>query len=389
MQRVAAIDEIFGDEEKHYYDDFKNPDDLAQCMIDADIIYVHSMYRAEEIIDNYRLFGYKIITDLHGVVPEEEDYAGNPGRSQYLASVEAEVFKHCTRFVAVTEAMADYYKLKYKLSRRVLWIVLPIFEVEDYVDENKRLYNSIVYAGGAQRWQNVDLMVDAINRSDTGYTFNIFSHSEEAFKAIEASKSSKVRLRSAPAHQVMQSYKKSDMGFVLRDDIVLNRVACPTKLIEYLSHGVVPIVLSPKIGDFEKLGYQYVTLEEFLAGGITENRLKDAMRANYKVYARLKKQTQVGIARLIDIATKTRSQKKELPSSDLLLKLYISDNNKLSSKSTKIAYLEYQVETQVRMIEEYADAARYYKDELTGLRKSLKYPIKTYEFLKSRRHKLQ
>ena len=81
LQRVEAIDEVFSAEEKHYYDDFNSKDELAQCMVGADVIYVHSLYRAEEIIDSYETFGHKIITDLHGIAPEEEEYLGNPWRA--------------------------------------------------------------------------------------------------------------------------------------------------------------------------------------------------------------------------------------------------------------------------------------------------------------------
>jgi len=43
-------------------------------------------------------------------------------------------------------------------------------------------------------------------------------------------------------------------------------VACPTKLIEYMLNGIIPIVLNPYIGDFKELGYSYISLERLEKG---------------------------------------------------------------------------------------------------------------------------
>ena len=70
----------------------------------------------------------------------------------------------------------------------------------------------------------------------------------------------------ASKQQLKDDYAGTDFGMVLRDDHVVNRVSCPTKLFDYLCHGVVPIVRSPLLGDFEEYGYSYVTETEFSEG---------------------------------------------------------------------------------------------------------------------------
>ena len=65
-------------------------------------------------------------------------------------------------------------------------------------------------------------------------------------------------------------YGAADLGLILRDDTPVNRVACPTKLAEYLYFGLVPVVRSPRLGDFPELGYAYVTEEEFREGFIPD-----------------------------------------------------------------------------------------------------------------------
>ena len=66
-------------------------------------------------------------------------------------------------------------------------------------------------------------------------------------------------------------------GLVLRDDSAVNRVACPTKLAEYLYFGLIPVVRSPRLGDFEELGYAYVTEQEFRDGFIPDAASRDWM----------------------------------------------------------------------------------------------------------------
>jgi hypothetical protein len=61
-------------------------------------------------------------------------------------------------------------------------------------------------------------------------------------------------------------YSAADFGFIVRDKSPVNGVACPTKLIEYLCYGVIPIVELVEIGDFAAYGYEYVSLADFNEG---------------------------------------------------------------------------------------------------------------------------
>ena len=67
-------------------------------------------------------------------------------------------------------------------------------------------------------------------------------------------------------------YSIAHYGYVLRDDITVNNVACPTKIADYFKYRVVPIVSSPKIGDFLELGMRYITLEDFNNGKLLSKK---------------------------------------------------------------------------------------------------------------------
>ena len=68
----------------------------------------------------------------------------------------------------------------------------------------------------------------------------------------------------------------ASLGFILRDNNAVNRVACPTKLVEYIQHKVIPIMDSPQIGDFYEKGLKYVSISDFVRGDIPneEERVK-------------------------------------------------------------------------------------------------------------------
>lgn len=64
----------------------------------------------------------------------------------------------------------------------------------------------------------------------------------------------------------------------MRDPVLLNQVACPTKLVEYLYWGVVPIVSTPSIGDFAELGFAYVLLDDFCVRRLSDGSAVSEMR---------------------------------------------------------------------------------------------------------------
>lgn len=311
LQRVAAIDEVFNTEERIYSEDIHDNRVLAEHIMRADVIYVHSIYRANMIIEYYPLFGEKIITDLHGIVPEEEEYAGNSSMYDVMSKVEQTVFENSSRFVAVTNAMVSHFKHKYKLAKDARWVVLPIFDTKPLKRKDlKSEPDHVVYAGGTQPWQNISKMVDAINLVGSDYKFDILTHDPAAFGSVKEVNMSHVSIKTVSSDQVAEYYKRAHLGFVLRDDVLVNRVACPTKLIEYLGSGVVPIIVSSKIGDFRELGYQYVTYNQFISGKkLSYKKYIKAVETNYAVFNRLVEQSKKGKRDLLDIYREAKTNK--------------------------------------------------------------------------------
>jgi hypothetical protein len=326
MQRVAAIDERFAGYERIYlkisFLRYLLPDrrpvatkaiayrlnlfvhlPLILVLISrARIVYVHSVGNALAIVPAY-LFK-RVVTDLHGAVPEEFRMAGKVLAAWRYEIVERIAVKFSWRLVAVSSAMVAHINDKYR-SAGPTFLKIPIFDDVPAGERHIRHPDApltVVYAGGVQTWQNIDLMLEAMRTTAAPCRYVILTGDETAFRmrAETIGLEGKLQIASVPKHEVYDHYRSADLGFVLRDDTLVNRVACPTKLVEYLTCGVVPIVIQPRIGDFADLGYEYVTLDDFIRGEIPAAEELDAMRmANYRVIHGLREAAGTEMERLV------------------------------------------------------------------------------------------
>lgn len=322
LQRIQTIDEIFNNENKQYISSpllFKIKKNrynklffefirlisfikLFFLILKSKKVYVHSIYYAKIVLPFYKLFSNKIITDLHGIVPEENESTGHHELAKKLQQVEEVVFKYGKYFVAVTQNMVDFYKQKYPSTTNTKqFIVLPIFDFQ----QNKQKHTdpthlTFVYSGGTQQWQNIDLIVNTIQKLHHSLHFIILTPNPEVFKEkLNTCDIKNIQILSVHKNEVYQYYQQSDFGFILRDYTIVNRVACPTKLIEYLNNGIIPIVLQPEIGDFHRLGYSYILYEDILNMHFPNQlKIKQKQQNNFQVVNKLQEQTQAAIALL-------------------------------------------------------------------------------------------
>ena len=250
----------------------------------ASVIYIHSAYNALSLI--FFKTKARVIFDAHGIVPEELIQLGHPLKSMIFAYAERLVLRRCDTLVCVTRSMLAHFKNKYGDSITCEEIVLPILPRIGSEDEyEKVLYStreerSVIYAGGTQIWQNVDKMIAAaIKQPNFYYTF--LSGDAERFQdLLKSIPITRGFCESVVPEQVKYYYLKNQFGFILRENNLVNEVACPTKLIEYIYWGVIPIVINPKIGDFNELNLSAVTLENFESGNIPDKIVCDNMRIN-------------------------------------------------------------------------------------------------------------
>ena len=278
---------------------------LSRLVEGVDAVYVHTLHLAEYLLP--WLDTGKVYVDIHGVTPEEEKLAGYPGLADRYEAVEQAVLQHAKCCIGVSEAMIEYYKNKYLLLE-TRWLILPAkpFFLADleityrHPTDSRRLV--ALYSGGTQVWQNLDAMLDLVGSMGNEVDFHFLSHEQEIIRQYIA----RLALPYEPyisfcnKQDLPSAYNAAHFGLVLRDDSVVSRVLCPTKLIEYIYFGLVPVVRSPAIGDFFKLGYVYITEQEFLGGFIPDAASRDWMiKHNLDVVRQIEEQFEKGARALL------------------------------------------------------------------------------------------
>lgn len=319
MSRVQAVDRIFSDWRRIYLDLYTGAGEGPPVAIEHDgrvteyrvdlmqpshhrlmedlvarsrLTYVHTAHLGRYLLPLYPTG--KIVTDMHGIVPEEERMLGRPAFATYYETVEHFILANSPVIVVVTEAMADHFRAKYPGSA-AQFIILPIIEEFD-VDWRQRRKRSagdpyrVIYAGGIQAWQNIDRMIEIGSAAPAPLRFEFLSNQHETIRSLAEGTQliERAEFGVVAKQELSRRYLDADLGFVLRDDTAVNRVSCPTKLSEYLAFGVIPVVRSPRIGDFEREGFAYVTDEELSLGLIPDEQTASEMReTNRGVLARL------------------------------------------------------------------------------------------------------
>lgn len=248
-------------------------------------IYVHSIHNGFRALPLY-LFR-NVVTDLHGVFPEELRYYGKRVGSLLYGVVEKIAVRRSRALVVVSDAMAEHLRGKYGDFPARLYTI-PIFDDSPVGRADRDHAGPLVaiYSGGSQKWQNIDLMMEAMAKTLHEYSHVILTPDIRFFegKLAEYGLSGRVKVLSVPKGDVYGYYHGADLGFVLRDASIVNRVACPTKLVEYLACGVIPIVLQPEIGDFARRGYACIDLRQFMHGDLPlREELADMRERNYRL----------------------------------------------------------------------------------------------------------
>lgn len=342
FQRIKAIDSLFTDRWRIYIEDATNSSDNKLydrpahntivirvsgskkrqifikiitffIVLRCRSIYYHSVLRMQ---DNHNwIFMYmpsfvKKVIDIHGVVPEEFRYHDDFYSAVLYEGHEKLATKKANLVITVTDSMKKYFIQKYRESISGDFITLPIFPSFSIQNSNKH-YNDqkpiVVYAGGLHKWQQTSKMIDTISKTLDLYTYKYYCPSPDIIKKMMLDKNisiTNITIESKNQTELFGLYKECHFGLVLREDIVVNHVACPTKLIEYIAMGIIPILDTVHIGDFYELGLQFVSLDDFIAGVIpTEEERNKMVAENNHIVEKLKTMRYEGSNQLYDLLT--------------------------------------------------------------------------------------
>ena len=228
---------------------------------------------------------------MHGAVVEEMEFYNKKMKFYILWYLEKTMFHRLNKVIFVNKRMSKFFSEKYPILKNKKIIIYPILDLEKNIKEGKVELISedkvnFIYSGNLQKWQNIDLMLENLKKVENENYNYIFltGQLEELEKKIKSYKIKNYILKSVLPEELKNYYEKCDYGFLLRDNHILNEVANPTKLSEYMEYGIVPIVKFENIGDYLELGYEYLKIEK-----ISTNLKKYKSLKNKKILEEMKK----------------------------------------------------------------------------------------------------
>ncbi len=269
-------------------------------------VYIHSVHMLMPDIMNYHLLevlfdeNNKTILDLHGAVPEELKEFDTKSRSETAEFIEEIALDLADRIICMSDAMGTYYSSKYGIdtNKMITMTILP-FKGISGSSEPKTPHDplTVVYAGGIQKWQNIDLIKESVKKNQKKYRFKIFTHDSEKLKNDWSDiQNEDLLIGSRNNDEIYAEYEDCDFGYLLRDDTVVNRVALPTKMMEYLRYGIIPILKTDRIGNLKEYGLNYVSLQDFNEGKIPDPEERKKMAENnYQILLKIIRTSENGL----------------------------------------------------------------------------------------------
>ena len=233
-------------DDTHYYirfDSFSLPERLRayRLMHRCGTLYTHSVYRfmAGRISPRMKaalfLPGVRHIWDVHGAVPEECRMNGDPGIAEVAEVYERLLYRRAGRIICVSRAMERHLRDKWGKTNAE-FTLLPIFtpQKEHPAWKPRPEKPVILYSGGLQSWQMIPETQDLIAETMDRYSYRVFVPDPDAFLRMwgERAPLCGVTLGSRAPEEMDAEYDTCHYGLLLREDSAVNRVACPTKLIE-------------------------------------------------------------------------------------------------------------------------------------------------------------
>jgi glycosyltransferase involved in cell wall biosynthesis len=227
--------------------------------------------------------------DLHGAVPEESRMQGDYLNAQKLTSLERFLLLKSHTCILVTKEMQDYYLKKYP-NFTVSYIIVPVVKPEKllHITQTKKAFD-FGYVGGIQPWQNLKVLIEAIEKTTKESSWIFIVPDTNAFLRQYGRFGSNVTIVTAEGDKLNSYLSQVRYGLLPRAESIVNLVSFPTKLIDYMENGCVPVLNIGKVGAIEDHRINYIELAELLSGKILSSGEMDLIVSeNLKILSEIR-----------------------------------------------------------------------------------------------------
>lgn len=193
----------------------------------------------------------KIANWFQGVAPEEIYYRDNNIKGYLKMKIwnyfEKIAITHSYLNFFVSNEMVRHYKVKFGYDKDN-YIVMPCFNQYIHPEcfvQSKYNRPSFIYTGSLLKWQCFDETLDlfcAINKKIPSASLSVITGDvEEAKCKIENRGLKNIEVKSIPYNKLDEEMPNYKYGFLIRQDMLINNVATPTKMSSYLAGGLIPV----------------------------------------------------------------------------------------------------------------------------------------------------
>lgn len=193
----------------------------------------------------------RLVYWAQGIAPEE-DYLrfGSKTRRFALSVCEKTALRHARCVFMVSDVMRRHFERKYRFDLASKTFVAPCcnetLHPESFLSSGKYEHPVFSYAGGLSKYQCIDAMLGLfanIQARIPGAELLFYTwDTDKANELVVSHGLSNVTVASKKQDELPAALSRAKYGFVIRDDIAVNRVATPTKISTYMSNGVIPVV---------------------------------------------------------------------------------------------------------------------------------------------------
>ncbi|RNC70387.1 MAG: glycosyltransferase [Desulfuromonadales bacterium] len=250
-----------------------------------------------------------LIMDLHGAVPEEVLFHNQNSKNhdsvyRYESRLERDIVLNADFVTCQSQNMIEHLKNKYPATHAIFHafqcsVRSELFKYDPSMRSTYRRKLNLkedetlfVYCGSVHKWQNVDysleIFAEYLQCSSTPSQLLIISPGPDADLRKRAYSlglsDNDFKIIKVPHEEVPAYLNASDIGFLIRDDSVVNRVASPTKLGEYLSCGL-PVIVSDIANSWastrlDSSCFCFVGLDDATGAAKVISKFLDSIRGN-------------------------------------------------------------------------------------------------------------
>ena len=287
---------------------------LSSYYSDVDKIVIHARgqvgaYLALKLKTAFPTKHLRVIADIRGAAADEMKYNRSKLHDKFLGVLKSQEMEQIEKFACnnadaifcVSEALKNYLIEKYDIPvDRFTIIPCCVDSQKFYYDSkirrkkrNKLGINDrfvVTYSGSMEEaWHCPQKLIDVFAHIKKIYPLAFFLILTKQSRIAESLLQQKdihrddYTIFSVPHDEVPTYLMAGDLGLLLREKNLLNRVACPVKFSEYLACGL-PVLISEGIGDTEEIiqniksGFVYEHIDWKEIAKIRLNRLEWAER---------------------------------------------------------------------------------------------------------------